>query len=413
MLVFSADNARSNVMKLLNHSITEDDPSYSVDGYVALGMTYVIYAISLLFAPTVVNLIGPRGAMTLGSTMMTVFLCLLLLENTWFTYFGICLTGCGGSLVWVGQGNYVVRNSEPEKHRTHVSLFWAVFTISTILGNVYAAVAFVGKERLDAGTRWNLLTVMIGFGVVSVLAFATLRPPVRKTPVDKADETAYEAFKKTLAIYMSREFLTLLITFCFIGFQQSFGWGVHSSCVGFTRGFGSFSTELAPITSVAYGIGGTLGGGVHAVAPYLQLNWTRRYAFGMGYILQLFGLLGIFLNLPNSSVFGYTDESPFLGTPIVWLACVCSFMMGIGDSFYNTQLYPLLAFLHPEYSAHTAALYKFTKSMAMAAFYFASITVGLHAQVIIMVLTGFFAVLCFSAVDVKVYKRCESRQNKI
>lgn len=58
---------------------------------------------------------------------------------------------------------------------------------------------------------------MIGFGVVSVLAFATLRPPVRKTPVDKADETAYEAFKKTLAIYMSREFLTLLITFCFIG----------------------------------------------------------------------------------------------------------------------------------------------------------------------------------------------------
>lgn len=58
------------------------------------------------------------------------FLYLLILEQVWATYLGVCLTGIGGSFLWVGQGNYLVLNSEPPQHGLHVSLFWAIFTLS-------------------------------------------------------------------------------------------------------------------------------------------------------------------------------------------------------------------------------------------------------------------------------------------
>uniref|UniRef100_A0A0A9YSK6 UNC93-like protein MFSD11 n=1 Tax=Lygus hesperus TaxID=30085 RepID=A0A0A9YSK6_LYGHE len=261
MLLFSADNTRSNVMKLFNLSIHEDDPSYSVDGYVALAITYLIYGFAMPIAPAVITVTGPRGAMILGSVMMTIFLYLLSLEQTWATYLGIVLSGVGGAFVWVGQGNFLVLNSEPTKHNVHVSLFWAIFTLSTMVGNLYAVFLFAGKSRLDFITRRNLVFAMFGMGLGAVVAFSSLRPAKRNTPLTKAKETAFKAFKKTLALYMSREFLTLIIPFCFIGFQQSFGWGVHSSCVGFTNSFGSFATELAPITAVIYGAGGTFEDG--------------------------------------------------------------------------------------------------------------------------------------------------------
>ncbi|KAF6215552.1 hypothetical protein GE061_010308 [Apolygus lucorum] len=402
MLLFSADNTRSNVMKLLNLSIHEDDPSYAVDGYVALAITYLVYGFSMTIAPGVITITGPRGAMILGSVMMTTFLYLLTLEETWATYTGIFMSGVGGAFVWVGQGNFLVLNSEPPKHNVHVSLFWAIFTLSTMIGNLYAVFIFAGKTRLDFITRRNLVFAMFGMGLGAVVVFASLRPAKRKTPLATVKETAFEAFKKTVALYMSREFLTLIIPFCFIGFQQSFGWGVHSSCIGFTNSFGSFATELAPISAVIYGAGGTFGGTFHVIAPHLRIYYVRRYVFGIGYAMQILALIGIFLNLPNSSVFGKTDEEPYLKESKVWLACICSFLMGMGDSFYNTQLYPLLASLHPQFSSHTSALYKFTKSLAMAAFYFASIAVGLHYQAILMIVMGFFAVICFSIVDKKI-----------
>ncbi|KAF6215549.1 hypothetical protein GE061_010305 [Apolygus lucorum] len=243
-----------------------------------------------------------------------------------------------------------------------------------------------------------------------MLAF--LRRPKGKMVLPAVSDSPLAAMKTTLSLFFSREFITLLPSFIYMGFQQSFGWGVYVSTLAFTQRFGTFATQLAPIAAIVYGAGDALGAFMLVVAPKMGYHLTRRYVFWISYVLQTLAVVGIYINIPAQAVFGYTNESSYIETPMVWLAIVSSFVIGMSDGFYNTQIYPLLANMHPEFGAQTAALYKFTKSMSVAAFFFASTTLNLHFQLLVMIIAGFIGSICFSIVDKRVYKMTDEREIK-
>ncbi|BES88678.1 UNC93-like protein MFSD11-like [Nesidiocoris tenuis] len=411
--IFSADFTITNLQKLINVSIHEDNPDYNVDGYVSLGLIYTFYAIFLLAAPSIISFTGPRVAMTIGFTMMTIFMALFRFENTWLTYLGIFMTGTGGSLMWVGQGNYVVLNSEPETASTHFSLFWAVFTLSMMSGNFYTVFAFNGKTRIDYETRHQLLYVCSGIGVAAIIIVALLRPPQGKVQLQAVRESPSHALKRTFSLLISKDIAILVATFAFTGFQQSFGWGVYGSAIGFTNRFGTIATQLVPIVAIVYGAGDSAGSAIHIFAPKFGYHWTRSYVYWVGYAIHVLALIGIYVNIPDQAVFGYTNDVSVFETPKIWLAVLCSLVLGVSDGFYNTQLYTLLANLSPEHSAQTMALFKFIKSMSVAAFFFASTALSLHYQCILIGTCGFLGSVCFSIIDRNVYRKTSVKDKQL
>jgi ABC-type transport system involved in cytochrome c biogenesis permease component len=62
----------------------------------------------------------------------------------------------------------------------------------------------------------------------------------------------------------------------------------------------------------------------------------------LGTVLQFTAFILIALNIPNDAPFGDTNDVSVIDPPIVWLALVCSFMLGLGDACYNTQTLSLL-----------------------------------------------------------------------
>uniref|UniRef100_A0A0A9XRW2 UNC93-like protein MFSD11 n=1 Tax=Lygus hesperus TaxID=30085 RepID=A0A0A9XRW2_LYGHE len=411
-VLFAADFTITGLQKLINVSINEDNPDYDVDGYISMGLIYLFFGIFLLTGPSIISFVGPRVAMVIGSSMMTMFFFLFYFEITWLTYLGVFLSGSGGSLLWVGEGNYMVLNSETDTIPFHVSLFWAIFATSMIPCNIYSAVSFAGKSRIDRDTRNQLIFVASALGAISVAMLVFLRRPRGKMMLPVVTSPLV-AMKTTFSLFFSREFMTLLSTFIYMGFQQSFGWGVYVSTLAFTQRFGTFATQLAPIAAIVYGTGDALGAFMLVIAPKMEYHFTRRYVFWVSYVLQSLAAIGIFINIPAQAVFGYTNESSYVETPMVWLALVSSFAIGMSDGFYNTQIYPLLANMYPEYGAQTAALYKFTKSLSVAAFFFASTVLNLHIQLLVMVILGFIGSICFSIVDKRVYKMVVDRERKL
>lgn len=66
----------------------------------------------------------------------------------------------------------------------------------------------------------------------------------------------------------------------------------------------------------------------------------------------------IFLNLPDSSPFQDTDEEAFIKSNAI-IAIMCSFLLGLGDACYNTQIYSMLGDVYSDNSAPAFAIFKF------------------------------------------------------
>lgn len=48
-------------------------------------------------------------------------------ENVIWIYLGAAVCGFGGSLLWTGQANYIVLNSEVGKVHSGIGVFWILY----------------------------------------------------------------------------------------------------------------------------------------------------------------------------------------------------------------------------------------------------------------------------------------------
>lgn len=81
------------------------------------------------------------------------------------------------------------------------------------------------------------------------------------------------------------------------------------------------------------------------------------------------------------------------------VAILCSFLLGLGDSCFNTQLLSILGFLYADDSAPAFAVFKFVQSICAAVAFFYSNYLLLHWQLLVMVTFGFFGTISFFTVE--------------
>lgn len=404
MLLFTAFQTMGNIEQTVINSIKIDEPTFQGDGYTSLAVIYALLSISNWLTPSVLAKIGPKIAMLLGAITYCFFILTFLWPQTWLLYVASGILGAGAALIWTGQGMYLSKCSDESTISRNSGIFWAMLQMSMFFGNLLVFFLFQGKTHIDKDTRVLVFSILAGVAVIGIVFLGTLRKPNQQNvaldeDIPERQRNPRQAFISAVRLFMTKRMLQLSVTFVYTGLALSFFSGVYGASIGFTEAIGESAKQLVGLNGVFLGVGEVLGGVVFGLLGKRTSKWGRDPIVIIGFIIHIISFFLIFMNIPDAAPFGDTDAVAFFNPPIAVVAILCSFLLGLGDACFNTQIYSMLGGVFAKNSAEAFSIFKFTQSVATAISFVYSSHLGLRVQLGILLVFGILGTACFCLVE--------------
>lgn len=418
LFIFSAFTTCGNVAQTVVKSLQND--TFSGNGYHSLGIIYGVFSFSNFLAPTVVAVIGPKMTMFLSGLLYSGYIAVFISPSTWAFYLTSVLVGAGAAMLWTAQGHFLVENSEASTISRNTGMFWALLQCSMLFGNLYIYFDWNGRTEISDSSRRNIFLSLLVASVLGTLSFLVLRksrneeemlfeeegqsllstPTMYKQRASTAMQDAKSEFKTILQLLKDKTILLLSPCMVYSGLELCFYSGVYGTCIGATTQFGGAAKGLIGISGIVIGIGEIVGGGLFGLLCKNN-RFRRTSVVFLGMIVHFVAFYLIFLNIPNDApvVFNTTTQETTFLIPSVSITLLCSFLLGLGDSCFNTQLYSILGCVYAEQSTPAFAIFKFIQSVFAAVAFFYSGDLLLMWQLLVMVIVGFIGTLCFFVVE--------------
>ncbi|XP_074703056.1 UNC93-like protein MFSD11 isoform X1 [Strix aluco] len=414
MFIFTAFQTCGNIAQTVITNLNNTD--FHGSGYTSMSIIYGVFSASNLVSPSVVAIVGPQLSMVVSGIFYSLYIAVFIQPATWAFYTASVFIGIAAAVLWTAQGNCLTVNSDENTIGRNSGVFWALLQSSLFFGNLYIYFAWQGKTHISESDR---RTVFIALTVISlvgtVLFFLIRKQEDTKTPGEEnsANEIlgdsssaqnkmtrAVAAFKKSIKLSFTKEILLLSVTTAYTGLVLTFFSGVYGTCIGAVNRFGSEEKSLIGLSGIFTGVGEILGGGLFGLLSKNN-RFGRNPVVMLGIIVHFIAFYLIFFNMPNDAPIAPmegTDDVAYM-IPSKEVAIFCSFLLGLGDSCFNTQLLSILGFLYSEDSAPAFAIFKFVQSICAAVAYFYSNYFLLQWQLLIMVVVGFFGTITFFTVE--------------
>ncbi|KRY78079.1 UNC93-like protein MFSD11 [Trichinella pseudospiralis] len=259
-----------------------------------------------------------------------------------------------------------------------ISWFWCIFLPT---GGLFLYSQFRdGSSEMSSDTVRLIFIVFTCMAVVGTALFALLkqmRPEEqlerlleyesdRESPsvdsvavtVVKKRHTVIEEIVQTFKLLQSGNMICLVVVFLYSGILLTFWSGVYGTCLTFTRQFTVSTKVLLALNVIFVGLGESLGGLVFGLTTSTIESMGRPVVIILGGIVNVLSFFLIFLFIPSLSPFQPTDDVAYL-LPNEYVAILCSFLLGFGDSCWNTQIYATLGSKYTTESTRAFALFKF------------------------------------------------------
>uniref|UniRef100_A0A2C9KYX4 UNC93-like protein MFSD11 n=1 Tax=Biomphalaria glabrata TaxID=6526 RepID=A0A2C9KYX4_BIOGL len=406
MLIFTAFQTCSMVEKTVLDSEAKES-NFTGSGYTSLGILYVSFSVSNWAAPSFVTFAGPRVSMFIGSLFYFLFVLSFLKPMVWALYLGSVLVGIGAAMLWTGQGNFLTINSNSETVARNSGIFWALLQCSLLFGNLYSYFVFQGKTEITDSERFKLFAALSAAGLAGSLCLLLLRRPRMADSSDSIGSLNASAIQSPLT---PLESLSKLLKYCInqtgtlfdvlskLGIAMTFFSGVYGTSISHNLHFGDSAIGLLGISGIFIGVGEIFGGVLFGLLGKKTNAHGRDPIVMLGYTMHMVAFYLIFINIPENAPLEDTSKSTYINSN-KYVAILCSFLLGFGDSSFNTQLYSILGFMFPDDSSPAFALFKFVQSVAAAAAFYYSNVLMLQWQLLILVVLGTFGVLGFNLVE--------------
>ena len=180
-----------------------------------------------------------RLAIVVGSLGYIAYTAQLLYLTDFSLYTAAVLNGLGAAVFHTGQGTFLSINSSQETSARDAGIFWSLYQLSGVLGNIAVYFLFLGvsiistEVRIKAAATFTLLCVA---GLLVALAF---RPtPWHTAAASKTGGSHMNpltSLTSCLRLLGTRDLLVLSVSFLYTGLEISFWAGVLPSSVAFTR----------------------------------------------------------------------------------------------------------------------------------------------------------------------------------
>lgn len=417
MFMFTAFQTCGNIGQTVIKSFNSTE--FHGSGYTSMAIIYGVFSASNLIAPSVVAVIGPQLSMFFSGLLYSGYIAMFIFPYTWSFYTASVLVGIAAAVLWTAQGHVLATNSTDSTIGRNSGIFWALLQFSLFFGNLYIYCAWHGHVRITDKDRQTVFISLTVISLVGCFLFFLIRKPDPDPAPSEASEAllqaestescstassprsvlgsqALDAFVKACKIFVTKEMLLLSVSIGYTGLELTFYSGVYGTCIGAMTQFGQDAKSLIGISGIFVGIGEILGGGVFGM-----LNKCNRFGRNpvvlLGLITHFVAFYLIFLNIARDAPIAPeagTDLQAFIA-PSVGVALLCSFLLGLGDSCFNTQLLSIIGFMYRDDSAPAFAVFKFIQSIMAALAFFYSNYLLLHWQLLILVAVGFLGSVTF------------------
>ncbi|XP_008289160.1 UNC93-like protein MFSD11 [Stegastes partitus] len=418
MFMFTAFQTCGNIEQTVIKSFNSTE--FHGSGYTSMSIIYGVFSASNLIAPSVVTVIGPQLSMFFSGLLYSGYIAMFIHPYTWSFYTASVLVGIGAAILWTAQGNVLAINSTDRTIGRNSGIFWALLQFSLFLGNLYIYCAWHGHVHITDKDRQTVFISLTVISLVGCFLFFLIRKPDPESSSSPSEVTesllepesfenstassppagicsqALDAFIKACKMFVTKEMLLLSVSIGYTGLELTFYSGVYGTCIGAMTRFGQDAKSLIGISGICIGIGEILGGGVFGM-----LNKNDRFGRNpvilLGLITHYVAFYLIFLNIASDAPLAPeagTDLQAYI-SPSLGVALLCSFLLGLGDSCFNTQLLSIIGFLFRDNSAPAFAVFKFIQSIMAALAFFYSNYLLLHWQLLILVVAGFLGSVTF------------------
>ncbi|KAM6376894.1 UNC93-like protein MFSD11 isoform 1-T3 [Pluvialis apricaria] len=414
MFIFTAFQTCGNIAQTVITNLNNTD--FHGSGYTSMSIIYGVFSASNLISPSVVAIVGPQLSMVVSGIFYSLYIAVFIQPATWAFYTASVFIGIAAAVLWTAQGNCLTVNSDENTIGRNSGVFWALLQSSLFFGNLYIYFAWQGKTHISESDRRTVFIALTVISLVGTVLFFLIRKQEDTKAPGEEDSTneilgdsssaqnkmmrAVAAFKKSIKLSFTKEIMLLSVTTAYTGLELTFFSGVYGTCIGAVNRFGSEEKSLIGLSGIFIGVGEILGGGLFGLLSKNN-RFGRNPVVMLGIIVHFIAFYLIFFNMPNDAPIAPmegTDRVAYM-IPSKEVAIFCSFLLGLGDSCFNTQLLSILGFLYSEDSAPAFAIFKFVQSICAAVAYFYSNYILLQWQLLIMVVVGFFGTITFFTVE--------------
>ncbi|XP_058559518.1 UNC93-like protein MFSD11 isoform X2 [Neofelis nebulosa] len=393
MFMFTAFQTCGNVAQTVIRSLNSTD--FHGSGYTSMAIIYGVFSASNLITPSVVAIVGPQLSMFASGLFYSMYIAVFIQPFPWSFYTASVFIGIAAAVLWTAQGNCLTINSDEHTIGRNSGIFWALLQSSLFFGNLYIYFAWQGKTHISESDRRTVFIALTVISLVGTVLFFLIRQPESENVLgedessDEQDLEVNESAQNTMAKAVDAFSLEL-----------TFFSGVYGTCIGAVNKFGTEEKSLIGLSGIFIGIGEILGGSLFGLLSKNN-RFGRNPVVLLGIVVHFIAFYLIFLNMPGDAPLAPvegTDSTAYIRSSKE-VAIFCSFLLGLGDSCFNTQLLSILGFLYSEDSAPAFAIFKFVQSICAAVAFFYSNYLLLHWQLLVMVIFGFFGTISFFSVE--------------
>ncbi|KAL7074669.1 hypothetical protein ACQ4LE_005975 [Meloidogyne hapla] len=457
--VFLAFNSQGFIEESVLDSFVAQGVVKRHDGYTSLAIIYASFTLLNIAAAPIVGIFGTRWALLFGAFTYATFQAGFLFLNRFYLFGSSALLGLGAAVIWTAQGKYLAINSQPETAGKHSGLFWALSQACQVCGGIFLLIVFLIHQHSNPEEHYHfgsyfapstvklLYAVFTGITILGALILGLLplngenvgnnnrrheedspSPSEVLDPIINpiSSQAATEAIvdngtepiltsllfmiKSTFTLAKTSKMLLLSVPFMYTGIVVSFWSSIYPTSIANTELFqlnqGVDPKVLLALNAIIQGFGQSSAGllfGVFGVRTSKIL--TKSNIVLIGSFLQLLAYFAIFASIPGEASLEKTLEEGYLISPRIWLALLSGFLIGFGDSCWNTQIFSLLISSQNE-SASAFSLFKFYQSLlTFLAFLYASL-LSLYWHLLFLFVGSLFALLSFIYVE----KRSQQQQ---
>ena len=410
VFVYSAFDSLTDIEEAIIEGYKKDGHNFAGSGYYVLAAFNIAFAVFAFTVPLIIDLIGFKKSLLISALIFLLFMASNIVPIDFVVYPFACLCGLCTSLLWSSGFAVLSASCERQDVALNATIFYWSAQFSYCAGSLYIfLVTYFSPTTSDYVTKRDRILFTCGFTIFSSFSFILFHfvkvPTERLLSSDlktSVSTSLQDAKNNVLSLVKNLNFSAIFLIFLFTGISQSFMTGVYSSCMIHTLDFNKNDIDaksMVGLSGLLLGAGEIVSGCVKTLLLWrTQSPRVREMLCLLAYTVFNTSHYLIYINLKDNSPYENTHGSTLFATPNPYLAVTCSFLIGLADFVYQSELFAIIGEVsgsNEKKAAVATMFYSFLQGVGgMSGFIYAGNS-GLMFQLAVLVVINFFCILIF------------------